>query len=75
MLVEDYKPEMYYKPGPLNVEADFLSRYPILPRSKEKAEQQTNDHLEHHFYEAMINYPVDIHLFPLDFQLIRTSAQ
>jgi hypothetical protein len=75
MLVEDFKPEMFYKPGPLNVQADFLSRYPILPRSDEHALVLDQESLELCFAEAMLSYPVDIHVFPLDFATIRQAQQ
>ena len=55
--------------------ADFLSRYPILPRSAEHSTVLVDQHLDHCFYEAMLNYPVDIHVFPLDFGTIRQAQQ
>jgi hypothetical protein len=75
MLVENFKPEMFYKPGPLNIEADFLSRYPILPRPEENSAIMVDKQLEHCNYEAMLNYPVDIHVFPLDFGNICQAQQ
>jgi hypothetical protein len=75
--VEDFKPEMYYKSGPLNIEAGFCSCHHILPSSEENAAIMTGNQLEHCLYhEAMLNYPVDIHvLFPLDFRNIRQAQQ
>jgi hypothetical protein len=64
MLVEDFKPEMFYKPEPENIETGFLSCYPILACYEEKAEILIGDQLEHYFHEAMLNYPVDDHTFP-----------
>jgi hypothetical protein len=67
MLVKDFKPEMFYKPGPLNVEADFISCYSMLPCSSTKSAIMLNQELDICFSKAMLNYPVNIHVFPLDF--------
>jgi hypothetical protein len=59
MLVKKFKPEMFYKPGIKNIEANFLSHYLILDRSQQiKVDTMISDQLEHLIYESMLNYPI-----------------
>jgi hypothetical protein len=67
MLVEDLKPEISYKPGPLNMVANFISRHPMLPCSSAKPAVMLDQELNICFNEAMLNYPADIQVFPLNF--------
>jgi hypothetical protein len=73
MLVEDFKPGMFYKPGPLNVEANFIRRFPMLPPSSAKLAIMLHQELDLCFSEAILNYPVNIHVFQLNFTNIRQA--
>jgi transposase InsO family protein len=66
---------MFNKPGPLSVEVDFISRHPMLPPSSAKSTIMLDQELDTCFHKAMLNYSVDIHVFPLDFTNIRQAQQ
>lgn len=69
LLVEDFKPEVVYYPGELNVEADTLSRYPRAERAAKESKE-----LDLAFNEAMVNVPMDLP-FPLAFPDLRIEQE
>jgi hypothetical protein len=69
LLVEDFKPEIVYYPGELNVEADTLSRYP-----RADAVARDPKDLDLAFNEAMVNVPMDLP-FPLAFADLRVEQE
>jgi RNase H-like domain found in reverse transcriptase len=60
LLVEDFKPELEYYPGEKNIEADTLSRHPII---ETMAEAEVSD--------ALLNYPDTVNQYPATMQRIR----
>ena len=66
MLLEEFAPLFHYKPGTENVVADTLSCYPMLDRGKKQI--MSDDSIDLHFQDLMINYPTDVFHFPLNFQ-------
>ena len=72
LFVEDFQPTFYHIPGPENVEADGLSRLPIL--APLVGQEDLADESDLFLYESMLMYPdpdPNDPVFPLDYNLIQ----
>jgi transposase InsO family protein len=72
LLVEDFQPTFYHVPGPENVEADGLSRLPIL--APLVGQEDLADESDLFLYESMLMYPdpdPNDPVFPLDYNIIQ----
>jgi transposase InsO family protein len=65
LLIEEFTPELVYKPGVDNVVADSLSRLPLVPGEKQEFED-----LSANLAECLLHYPDELNGFPLNFQAI-----
>ncbi len=63
LSIKEYGPKFHYKPGIENIEADTLSRYPLL-KGENMDQQLFHDAL---LLESFLNYPEDVDSFPLNF--------
>lgn len=72
LLVEDFSPQFIYYPGEKNIEADTISRHPILAR-EENAEPLDDKAIDAHLADLFINLPELT--YPIDFGIIRQHQQ
>jgi hypothetical protein len=63
LSIKEYGPQFHYKRGVDNIEADTLSRYPLL--EGENIDEQL--FYEDFLLESFLNYPEDVGAFPLNF--------
>lgn len=71
LFVEDFQPTFFYVPGPTNVEADGLSRTPLI--APLDGQEDLADESDLFFFESMLMYPdpdPNDHVFPLDYNII-----
>ena len=66
LLLEDFNPTIIYNPGVNNIEADFLSRYPLEEASPEPSDDDSNKQMN----QSFLNFPPDQDGFPLNFENI-----
>ena len=76
LMMEEFTPNVIYKPGSANVVADGLSRLPLLPREEQgdRDADEAPDLLEQ-LNEVMLYYPEAIDAFPLEFTLLAQAQQ
>ena len=73
LLVEDFQPKLVYIKGEENIEADTLSRHPILELPDDSLLAATNDELSNQLADSFLNLPnLD---YPLSFEIIRQAQQ
>lgn len=76
-LIEEFAPTFFYRPGPDNLEADFLSRYPRQsptgagPMLSSTFEPGYNAEQDALLFDNYLNFPDNDDPFPLNFANIR----